>query len=104
MRFTKALLKKPFDELTDEELKAIGKHFQKYPPKKAKSRLHKCCSCKKLLWYDSLGEPLFECLDNPVNDLKTEADKLINVRKATHWRRCDNWYDDNKPWPEEKNL
>ena len=100
MRFTKALLKKPFDEFTDDELKAIGKHFGKYPPKPV-VKLHKCITCKKLLFYDNLGETLFECLDNPVNDLAKDEDKLINIRKACHWRRCDGWCDDNLPWPEK---
>ena len=100
MRYTKALLSKPADELTDDELRAIGAHFAKHPPKPV-VKLHKCITCKKLLWYDNLGEALFECLDNLVIDLAKDADKLINVRKACHWRRCEGWHDDNLPWPEE---
>ena len=49
MRFTKALLRKPFEELTEEELKAIGKHFFKHPMKPVR-KLHKCIHFKKLLW------------------------------------------------------
>ena len=101
MRFTKVLLQKPYDELTDEELKAIGKHFAKHPVKMP-VKLHKCRTCKNLIFYDFLGEPLFECLHNPVNDLKTDGHKLIDLRKGGHWRKCDKWYDDNLPWPDEQ--
>lgn len=103
MRFTKALLRKPFEELTEEELKAIGKHFLKHPMKPVR-KLHKCIYCKKLMFYDALGEILWECMDNPCNDLATEAHKLMNNMQVTHARYCDNWYDNNMPWPEEKNL
>ena len=100
MRFTKALLKKPYDELTDEELKAIGRHFLKHPLKPPR-KLHKCITCKRLVWYDNLGETLWQCLENPCDDIKTQSDRLLNNRQVTHARYCDNWYDENKPWPED---
>lgn len=100
-RFTKALLNKPLKELTDDELRAIGKHLAKYPLKPV-VKLHKCIACKRLVWFDALGEQLFMCLDKPVNDLATEGHLLMNIRKIQHWRKCDRWYDNNLPWPEEK--
>ena len=90
MRFTKALLNKSPDELTDEELEAIGKHFLKHPIKPVR-KLHKCIRCKNLVWYDCLGEHLWECLKNPCNNLATESDKLMNNRQITHKRYCDNF-------------
>lgn len=94
MRFTKALLKKPFDELTDEEFKCIGEHFSKHPMKPVPSKLVKCIWCKNLLWYDALGEHLWECLKNPCEDLATQEDRLLNNRKITHLRRCENFIRD----------
>lgn len=96
MRYTNALLKKTPEELTDEELQAIGKHFAKYPQKrKPLSKLHKCIKCKNLMWYDTLGEVLWECLKNPCNDLATESNKLMNNRQITHARRCEDFIFDN---------
>ena len=90
MRYTKALLKKPIGELTDEELKAIGKHFLNHPIKPAR-KLHKCVNCKNLMWYDCLGRDLWQCLKNPCNDLATEEDKLMNNKQITHARYCDDY-------------
>ena len=90
MRFTKDLLSKPFTELTDDEFVAIGKHFQKYPQKPVR-KLHKCINCKNLLWYSNYGHDSWECLKNPVNDLATEEDKLMNTRQITHGRYCDDY-------------
>lgn len=94
MRFTKELLKKNPSELTDEELQAIGKHFMKHPIKPVK-KLHKCICCKNLLWYDCLGEHLWECLANPVEEPNTDYSKLMNNRQITHLRYCDNWIQDD---------
>ena len=92
MRFTKALLNKPPLELSDEELKAIGKHFIDNPPHiKPVRKLHKCIKCKNLVWYDYLGRDLYECIKNPCNDLATEANKLMNNRQITHGRYCDDY-------------
>lgn len=102
-RFTKALLSKSPSELTDDELRAIGEHFAKYPPKPAR-KLHKCIACKRLIWYDTLGEQLFMCLDKPVNDLAKDSHLLLNIRKIQHWRYCDRWLDYNLPWPKEENT
>ena len=97
VRFTKKLLSKPFDELTDDEFRCIGRHFQKHPLKPVQ-KLVKCINCKKLVWYDTLGEHLWECLDNPCDDLKTQADRLMNNRKILHWRKCVNFKKDSEPW------
>ena len=92
MRYTNALLKKPYDELTDEELKAIGEHFLKHPkPLKPARKLHKCVNCKNLIWYENLGWDLWECLKNPCNDLASEGDKLMNNRQITHGRYCEDY-------------
>lgn len=96
MRFKKELLSKSPFELSDEELRAIGKHCLKHPITVSSKKLHKCISCKNLVWYDCLGEYLWECLKNPCNDLATESDKLLNNRQISHWRRCDDWADVNK--------
>lgn len=85
----KDILNKPMSEITDEEFKYLGGYFLKHPEKLQPSvKLHKCICCKNLLWYDYLGEGLWECLKNPCNDLATESDKLLNRRMITHQRKC----------------
>lgn len=97
MRYKKSLLEKPFDELTDDELKTIGKHFLNHPNSiKPVHRLHKCVNCKNLMWYDCLGRDLWECLKNPCNDLVTESYKLMNNRQITHGRYCEDYVFDNE--------
>ena len=94
MRFKKEILDKPPLELTDEELEAIGKHFLKHPINPVR-KLHKCIHCKNLLWYDCLGEHLWECLANPVEVPNPDYSKLMNNRQITHLRYCDNWIRDD---------
>ena len=97
VRFTKNLLSKPYNEITDEELSAIGKHFAKYPIKPILKKV-KCINCKNLVWYDALGEQLWECLKNPCDDLATQGDRLMNNRKILHWRKCINYKKESEPW------
>lgn len=88
----KDILNKPMSEITDKEFKHLGSYFLKHPEKMQPSvKLHKCISCKNLLWYDYLGEDLWECLKNPCNDLATESDKLLNRRMITHQRKCEDF-------------
>ncbi len=95
MRFKKELLSKSPLELSDEELRAIGKHCLKHPVIVSSKKLYKCISCKNLMWCCCLGENLWECLKSPVNDLSTDGDKLLNNRQISHWRRCEEWRDNN---------
>ena len=88
-------------EVTDEELLYIGKYFSKHPEKlrpKPKSVLHKCINCKHLVWYDCLGEHLWECLKNPCDDLETQSDRLKNNRMITHKRKCENFIEDENTY------
>lgn len=85
----KNILKKPMSEITDEEFKYIGGYFLKHPDKLCPPvKICKCVHCKNLLWYDFLGEDLWECIKKQCNDLATESDKLLNRRKIMHDRRC----------------
>ena len=91
----KEIEKKPFDEITDEEWAYYGKYKMKHPTKE-KPKLHKCIHCKHLMFYDDLGEQLWECYFNPCMQLgvKEEEDKLMTNKGITHKRRCDKFEKD----------
>ena len=83
MRFTKKLLEKPFSELTDEEFRCIGKHFQKHPPKREiKGPLVRCATCQFL----DVSTWRWEC---------RLTGKWLNprhtARSITVWRRCKDY-------------
>ncbi len=83
------LLKKPFNDITDEEFRYIGKYFEKRPDKlklKPKVILHKCINCKYLIWWDCLGWQLWKCLKNPG---ESEYDNTMTNKMITHKRKCD---------------
>lgn len=83
MRYTRKLLEKPFNELTDEELKCIGKHFLKHPPKtESTAPLVRCVTCRNL----DVSTWKWECRANG---------KWLNPRHTaksiTTWRRCKDY-------------
>ena len=86
----KEIEKKPWDEITDEEWAYYGRYKMNHSPKK-RPGLHKCKDCKFLMFYDALGELLWECYHNPCKQLgiKEEEDKLMTNRAIAHKRRCE---------------
>jgi len=83
MRYRKSLLNKPPIELTDEELKVMGRHFLKHPLQEKPIRnLHKCLYCQHLIWWDNLGTVEWKCL---------EKDKIFNCKQITHARYCEDY-------------
>ena len=91
----KEIEKKPFDEITDEEWAYYGRYKMNHPPKK-RPELHKCKDCNYLMFYDALGELLWECMFNPCKQLgiKEEEDKLMTNRAISHNRICDKFVRD----------
>jgi hypothetical protein len=81
MRFKKELLQKPPLELTDEELKCIGKHFQRYPMKEVEKKppLVKCAACSNL----DVSTWQWECMATG-----EWLNKHHTARQITCWRRC----------------
>lgn len=80
MRYTRNLLEKPFNELTDDELQCIGRHFLKHPQKtETKGPLVRCSTCQFL----DVSTWKWEC---------RVTGKWLNPRHTaktiTTWRRC----------------